>query len=116
MLFGEAVLVDCCDVGLGAVADVLIETVFWILGGEVYHVTVAGDFGDNGGGRDFLELGIGFDTGSDIGFQWGIGEEVGFAVDDNLGKRRVKLLDVLHGAMGGELEGFRNTDLVEFFA
>ena len=69
-VFGcEAVLVDGFDMSFGAVADVFIELVFWILGANVYHVVVAGNFSDDGGGGDGLELGIGFDTCGDILFE-----------------------------------------------
>ena len=47
MFFDETVFVDSLDMGFGAVTDVLIETVFWVFSGELYHVLVASDFGDN---------------------------------------------------------------------
>lgn len=62
MLFNETVFVDSLDMGFGAVTDVLIETVFWVFSGELYHVLVASDFGDDGGGGDFADFGVGFDA------------------------------------------------------
>lgn len=42
-----------------AIADVFFETIIGVLLGEVDHVLVAGDFGDNGGGGDFFDEVIG---------------------------------------------------------
>ena len=69
MFGGEAVFVDSGDVGFGAVANVLIESVFWIVGGEVYHVAVTGDFSNDGSGRNFFELGISFYVSGDVVFE-----------------------------------------------
>ena len=79
--------------GFGAVADVLIESVFWVIGGEVYHIAVTGDFGDDGSGGDFFELGVGFNAGGNIVFKWSAAQKIDFAVDDNLGKGCVKRLN-----------------------
>ena len=93
MLGGEAVFVDGGEMGFGAVADMLVETVGGVLWREVDHIAVAGDFGDDGGGGDSFKLRVGFDDGGDIGSELGICKEIDFAVDNNLGKRRVKALN-----------------------
>ena len=66
VLPSEAVLVNGCDMGFGAVADVLIEAVLRIFGGEIHHIMVTGDFGDDGCGGDFADFIVGFDTCRDI--------------------------------------------------
>lgn len=68
MFICKAVLVNGRDMGFGAVADVLVEAVFWIFGGEIRHIMVAGDFSNNGGGGDFTDFIVGFDTGGDVFF------------------------------------------------
>ena len=62
MLSSEAVLVNGCDMGFGAVADVFVEAVVWIFGGEIHHIMVTGDFGNDGCGGDFADFIVGFDT------------------------------------------------------
>lgn len=65
---GEAVLINSGNVGFGAIADMVFETIVWVFGVEVCHVLVAGDFGDDGGGRDFADFAVGFDEGGGVGF------------------------------------------------
>ena len=68
MFVCKAVLVNGRDMGFGAVADVLIEAVLGILGGEIHHIMVAGDFSNDGGGGDFTDFVVGLDTGGDVAF------------------------------------------------
>ena len=93
MLWGEAVFVNGREVGFGAVADVLVEMVVWVFGGEISHIAIAGDFGDDRGGGDFAYFGIGFDASGYVFFEGSIGEKVDFAVDDDLGEGSVKPLN-----------------------
>ena len=106
MLWGEAVLVNGCEMGFGAVADVLVKMIVWVLGGEVDHIVITGDFGDDRGGGDFAYLGIGFDVSGRVFFEGSVSQKINFAIDNNLGKRRVKSLNRLHGSTGGETKGF----------
>ncbi len=64
MFRSEAVLIDSFKVSFSAVADVFIESMFRILGGEFNHVIIAGDFSDYGGGRNGGDFCITFDAGS----------------------------------------------------
>ena len=50
VLRSEAVFIDGFDVRFGAVADVFVESVFGVLGGELDHVVISCDFGDDGSG------------------------------------------------------------------
>lgn len=68
VLWGEAVFIDSIDVSLGAVADMLVESVFGVFFGEINHIVIAGDFGDNGSGRDFANLIVAFDTSGGVFF------------------------------------------------
>ncbi len=72
MFIGEAVLVDSCDVGSGAIADMFVETVCGIFGRDFSHVVVASDFGNDGGGRNLTNFVVAFDTGRSIVFQGGV--------------------------------------------
>ena len=66
-----------------AVTDVAFEAVAGIFFGKVGHVAIAGDFGDDGGGADFFDEEVSFREEGDFIFEWGAGEEVDGAVDDN---------------------------------
>ena len=68
VLWGEAVFVNGCDVGFGAVADVLVETIFGVFFGKRYHIIVTGDFSDDGSGGDFANLVVTFDAGGSMFF------------------------------------------------
>ena len=68
MFICKAVLVNGRDMGFGAVADVLIEAVLGILGGEIHHIMVAGDFSNDRSGGDFADFVVGFDAGGDVAF------------------------------------------------
>ena len=76
--------------GSSAIADVLIKMIFWVFGGEVNHILVASDFGDDGRGGDFTDFVVGLDEGGDVILEWGIGKKINTAVNNNLGKRGVK--------------------------
>ena len=69
VLGGEAIFINSGDVGFGAVADMIIETVIWVFGYEVSHVVITGDFGDDRGSGNSFEFCIGFDAGSDVWFE-----------------------------------------------
>lgn len=64
-----------------AVTDVLLETVAGILLGELDHVAVAGDFGDDGGGGDFFDEEVSFGQDGNVRTEWRVGEEVNGAVN-----------------------------------
>ncbi len=66
MLWGEAVLIDSFDMSAGAVTDVFIETVVGVFVGKVYHIVVAGDFGDDGSGGDGANFAVGFDESGGV--------------------------------------------------
>ena len=68
MLGGETVLINGCEVRFGAVTNVLVEAVFWVFGGEIHHVIVTGDFGNDGGGGDGFNLGVTFNASRSIFF------------------------------------------------
>ena len=87
VFWSEAVAVDSFDVSGGAVADVLIETVVGVFGGDLNHIAVASYFGNDGSGGNFADFGVGLDDGRGIGFEWGVFEEINFTVDDDLGER-----------------------------
>ena len=87
VLFCEAVFIDGGNVRFGAIANVLVESIFWIFGCKVYHIAVAGNFGDDGSGGNFADFGVGLDDGRGIGFEGGVFEEINFTVDDDLGER-----------------------------
>ena len=70
-----------------------VKLVVWIFVGEIYHVVITGDFGDNRGGGDCAKFIIGFNAGRYVGFKGGVFEEIDFAIDDDLGERDVKLLN-----------------------
>ena len=70
-------------VGGGAVADVFLETVAGIFCGEFGHIAVAGDFGNDRGGGNFLDEEIGLLEQGDLAGERGVGEEVDGAVDDD---------------------------------
>lgn len=55
MLGANAELCEGLFVGGGAVADVLFETVARVFLGEINHVVITSDFGDDGGGGDFFD-------------------------------------------------------------
>ena len=63
MFGGEAILIDGFDVGFSAVADVVVESVFWVFFGKFNHIVISSDFGDDGGGRDFANFIVAFDAG-----------------------------------------------------
>lgn len=46
-----------------------------ILRGNFGHISVAGNFGNDGGGGDFFDKGISFFEQGDLGFEWGVLEE-----------------------------------------
>jgi len=93
MLGCEAILIDGGDMGFGAVADVLVKTIVGIFGSEVFHILVTGDFGDDGSGGNLADESVGFDAGSDVRCERSVLEKIGFAIDNNLGKRCVKRLN-----------------------
>ena len=72
MFGGKTVFVDGLDMGFGAVADVFVEAIVWVLGSKLYHVLVAGDFSDNGGSGDFTDFSIRFYAGRNIVFEWSV--------------------------------------------
>lgn len=72
VFIGEAVLVDSCDVGSGAIADMFVEAIVWVLGSKLYHVLVAGNFSDNGSSGDFTDFSIRFYASRNIVFEWSV--------------------------------------------
>ena len=72
MLFCEAVFIDGGNVRFGAIANVLVESILWVFGRKIYHIVVAGNFGDDGGGGDFADFGVGFDAGGGVFGEWGV--------------------------------------------
>ena len=76
-----------------AVANVFFEMVVWVFIGKVYHVLIASDFGNDGSGRDFADFVIGFNASGGVFGEWSLGQEVNFAIYDDLGKRGVKSLN-----------------------
>lgn len=63
MFWGEAILINCFDMSFGAVADMLVKTVFWELVSELYHVIISSDFGNDGSSGNFMDFIIAFDAG-----------------------------------------------------
>lgn len=56
-MFGcETVFIDCLNVRFGAVANMLVEAVFWIFFGEFNHVVVTSNFSNNGCSGDFTDF------------------------------------------------------------
>lgn len=72
-----------------------------ILGGNFGHISVAGNFGNDGGGGDLFDKGISFFEQGDLGFEWGVLEEIDSAVNDNFGKRGFSGKNLFDGAAGG---------------
>lgn len=66
MLGCETAFIDGGDMSFGAIADVLVKTVVGILGGEVFHILITSDFGDDGSGGDFADESVGFNAGGDV--------------------------------------------------
>ena len=66
VFWGETIFINSCDVSFGAVADVLVKSVLGVFIGEVYHIMITGDFGDNGGGGDFAYFIVAFDAGGSV--------------------------------------------------
>lgn len=62
----KAILIDGLNVSFSAIADMLVESILWVFGGEVNHVFVTSDFGDDGGSGDGFDLGVGFDKSGDV--------------------------------------------------
>ena len=93
VFWSEAAIVDGCDVGFGAVTNVSVKTVVGILFGEVDHVMIAGDLGDDGSSGNCRKFGVGFDMGRYVRFERGVFEKIDFTVNDDLGKRCVKFLN-----------------------
>lgn len=67
----------------GAVADVFFKSVARVFFGEVGHIAIAGDFGDNRGGTDFFDEKVGFREESDFVSERSVREKVDGAVNDN---------------------------------
>ena len=63
MLQSEAILINCFDMSFGAVANMFVKTVFWELVGELYHVIIPSDFGNDGSSGNFTDFIIAFDAG-----------------------------------------------------
>lgn len=114
MFGGEAMFVDGGDVSFGAVTDMFVEAVVWVFFGEVHHVVVTSDFGDDGSGGNGFEFAVGFDASGDVWGERSALKKIDFTVDDNLGKGDVFGLDCFDGTTGAEFESFADTDLVEF--
>ena len=93
MFVGETILINSCDVNFGAVANVLVEVVFWVLFREFYHVVVASDFGDDGGGGDGADFIITFDAGRGVFCERSVGKKIDLAINNNLRKGGVKTLN-----------------------
>ena len=86
-------MINSSNVRFGTIADVLIKMIIGILCGKIEHIVVASNFGNNGGCRDFANFVVAFYAGGGVLFEWGVGKEIDFAVNDNLGKRCVKALN-----------------------
>ena len=86
-------MVDSSNVRFGTIANVLIEMIVRVFGGKVDHIVIASNFGDDGSGRDFANYVVAFYASGGVLFEWGVGKKIDFAVNDNLGKRRVKALN-----------------------
>ena len=86
-------MIDSGNVRFGTVADVLIKMIIGILRGKTEHIVIASNFGDDGSGRDFANFIVAFYASGGVLFEWGVGKEIDFAVNDNLGKRCVKALN-----------------------
>lgn len=93
MLGRKAILIDGLNVSFSAIADMLVESILWVFGGEVDHVFVTSDFGDDGGGGDGFDFGVGFDKSGDVRCKWGARKKIDFSIDNNLGKGDVKALN-----------------------
>ena len=63
MFQSETILINCFDVGFGAVANMFVEAVFRELVSELYHVIIPSDFGNDGSGGNFTDFIIAFDAG-----------------------------------------------------
>lgn len=88
----------------GAVSDVSFEIIFRVAFGKLDHVIVAGNFGDNGGSRDFLDKQIGFFEDGYFVCQWRIGEKIDCTVNNNLAEGSFLCEHVFDSAAGGEFE------------
>lgn len=100
---GRAEVEEGGFVGGGAVADVFFEAVAGVLFGEVYHVAVAGDFCDDGGGADFFDEKVGFREEGDFVRERSVGEEVDGAVDEDFVETDFLRENLFDGAAGSEL-------------
>ena len=63
MFRSETILVNCFNMSFGAVADMFVEIVFWIFLGELNHIIVTSDFGNDGSSGYFADFIIAFDAG-----------------------------------------------------
>ena len=116
MLGGDAVAFKGGKVLLCAVAFVFFKVVVGVIVGEVDHVVIAGDFGEDGGGGDFFDEIVAFHEGGDVAREGGVGEEIAVAVDDDFGEADFRKVGahVGDGAASGEAESCVHADFVEF--
>lgn len=98
----------------GAISDMAFKAVVGVFCGEVCHVGVAGNFGDDGGSGDFFNKTVGFFDSGNMTGEWGIVEKINDTVNDDFGKFDFGGEDLLDGTAGGKFEAGGKSILVDF--
>ena len=96
----------------GTVTDMFFKTIFGVLLGEINHIFITSDFGDDTGGRNFFNEKIGFFESGNFIFKWCFGEKINCAVNNYLVKWCFGGEDLFDGATGSEAEGARKSVFV----